>query len=456
MFKGTGERFAVKDAILVVEPEGVAAEMVCSCCGGGDFSWVWLKTAAEALAKLERSRFSLLITELALSDSSGMDLVRRARTLDPDLAVIVTASAMDTPGVTVPEACQFLPKPLRPDLLAFHMGKALERRGMLIENRRQQALLEERVVEATADLMRANAELRKTRDYLENLLDTSLDTVITTDPGHTINYANRGAGETLGYLWFSLVGRQVSDIIEGGVTELGEIAALLANGPIRNREMRLVAANQRRIPVITSISRLADPEGRVLSTLFICKDITQQKELEEELKKLSIMDSLTGLHNQRHFFERLDMEMERALRQNYPISLLLFDVDNFKSYNDNHGHLDGDKVLVAAGRVVRECIRDHVDSGYRYGGDEFVVILPETDEIQARLVAERIRSVFEALRFDNCTLSVGLMTCHGTASSREFVRLADLMMYDAKRSGGNRVYVHDPGTGEMKLERSET
>ena len=95
---------------------------------------------------------------------------------------------------------------------------------------------------------------------------------------------------------------------------------------------------------------------------------------------MSIKDSLTGLYNQRYFYDRLAGEIERARRQSHPLSLLLFDIDQFKTYNDCHGHLAGDNVLQAAGQIVMESTREHVDVGFRYGGDEFTVILPEADE----------------------------------------------------------------------------
>jgi diguanylate cyclase (GGDEF)-like protein len=178
--------------------------------------------------------------------------------------------------------------------------------------------------------------------------------------------------------------------------------------------------------------------------LAICKDITEQKRLESELKEMSIKDSLTNLYNQRYFYDRLEAEIERAKRQGHPLSLLLFDVDQFKTYNDCHGHLDGDKVLKAAGQVVVECTREHVDIGFRYGGDEFTVILPEASEEQALSIARRIRATFESRHFDNLTVSIGLMSYREGSSLRSFIRFTDAMMYDAKRSGGNRVYVYRP------------
>jgi len=161
---------------------------------------------------------------------------------------------------------------------------------------------------------------------------------------------------------------------------------------------------------------------------------------------------LTGLFNQRYFYERLTIEIERARRQNHPLSLLLFDVDHFKEYNDAHGHLAGDRVLQAIGAVVRESTRGYVDIGCRYGGDEFTIILPETGLEHARNIAERIRTSFEARQFGRCTLSVGLMTYRKDTTAESFIRFADEMMYLAKRSGGNRVYVFDQDKNQFTLE----
>ncbi len=101
---------------------------------------------------------------------------------------------------------------------------------------------------------------------------------------------------------------------------------------------------------------------------------------------------------------------------------------------------------------MRECTRDYVDIGCRYGGDEFTVILPETDQPHARQIAERIRASFESHKFGACTLSVGLMTYRKDSTAQSFIRFADEMMYDAKRSGGNRVYVYEPENNRVRLE----
>lgn len=166
-------------------------------------------------------------------------------------------------------------------------------------------------------------------------------------------------------------------------------------------------------------------------------------ELEEKnriLQEVSIRDNLTGLYNQRHFYHVLEQEVERARRQEHPLSLLLLDVDGFKNYNDTRGHQEGDEVLIGLGEVIRESIRRNVDSGFRYGGDEFTVVLPETTRKQAKSVAERI--VWAFAERGQATLSIGLVDFKPIYDLRQFIKLADEAMYKAKHQGGNRVFAH--------------
>jgi diguanylate cyclase (GGDEF)-like protein/PAS domain S-box-containing protein len=403
------------------------------------------------LELLEWDRFSLLIMDLELPGIPGLELIRRAVALDKELGVLIITASMDVASAIEAMrlgAYDFLFKPFHISELAFAVEKSLERRRLLMENHQYQLLLEERVRAATA-------ELRATKEYLENLLNSSVDTVLTISLDYTVTYINRGAEDMLGYSAEDIVGKSITLVLPGGEDELGALTAKLDWGPIRNHETTLLARDGRMIPAMVSVSRVRGDDDRILSTLAICKDITQQKQLESELKEMTIKDNLTGLYNQRHFYQSLETEIERAYRQGRPLSLVLFDVDRFKNYNDRFGHLAGDDLLRAIGEVVRECTRDHVDSGFRYGGDEFTVILPETDESQARQVAERIRATFETRGYEGCALSVGLIAFREEMSAKVFIRLADEMMYGAKRSGGNRVWVYDHVTGKACAERSE-
>ncbi len=170
--------------------------------------------------------------------------------------------------------------------------------------------------------------------------------------------------------------------------------------------------------------------------------LREKGRLEEEVQRLSITDDLTGLYNYRHFYKTLELEIARLKRQRTALSLLMFDMDNFKRYNDLYGHLEGDKVLRKVGEVVNRLIRSHVDSGYRYGGDEFAVLLVGATLDQAMPIAERLRISIEQAGFQDISVSIGVTEFYPDYSLREFVRLADDSLYAAKHSGGNRVYAH--------------
>lgn len=157
----------------------------------------------------------------------------------------------------------------------------------------------------------------------------------------------------------------------------------------------------------------------------------------KDLSMLSVTDDLTGLYNRRYFYTKLDDEMTRARRQKHPLALLLIDLDNFKKYNDTQGHLEGDKLLKELGLIILHNIRDKVDYGFRYGGDEFAVILSEADEEVAKVAAERFRTIFNDLDFKDVGISVGITTYDINDSGESIIERADAAMYSAKSAGGN-------------------
>jgi len=162
--------------------------------------------------------------------------------------------------------------------------------------------------------------------------------------------------------------------------------------------------------------------------------------LYEETKLLSLTDPLTNLPNRRHFDIVIDSEIKRSERYNRPLSLLLIDFDNFKQYNDANGHLAGDKVLIEYSVLMKSCVRD-IDLICRYGGDEFVVVLPETDESFSKAVAERIRKkVSSAAKKMGITLSIGVAMYPLDGEEKDvLVMAADKACYIAKERGGNCV-----------------
>lgn len=170
------------------------------------------------------------------------------------------------------------------------------------------------------------------------------------------------------------------------------------------------------------------------------------KKAQEYFEEMSIRDSLTKLYNHRHFYNRLEHEFSRAYRYRAPLSLVFFDIDDFKSINDVHGHTDGDIVLKKIGHIIKSVIRKS-DLGARYGGDEFVVLLPNTSTGGARGMADRLHSAirrhhFECLNGAGVTVSVGVATFENRniSSSQQLVDLADDAMYQAKSGGKDNIF----------------
>jgi two-component system, cell cycle response regulator len=178
--------------------------------------------------------------------------------------------------------------------------------------------------------------------------------------------------------------------------------------------------------------------------------------LMDEHRRLATIDPLTGLHNRRAFLELLRAELERADRYELPLSLMLLDVDHFKAINDRRGHGAGDQVLCALGLLLRRELRQP-DISARWGGEEFVVALPDTDATLGEALAERLCAAVQALDVPHAegpipvTASFGLATYRLGESPEALIDRADRAMYSAKASGRNRVsvaqvFVHSPGT----------
>jgi diguanylate cyclase (GGDEF)-like protein len=191
---------------------------------------------------------------------------------------------------------------------------------------------------------------------------------------------------------------------------------------------------------------------RLEELLLRLKRVLNERELSKErvrmmekLQKLAVTDGLTKLYNSRSFYSQLEMEVDRFNRYKHPLALLLLDLDHFKEYNDTYGHLEGDKVLVRFSQIIKSCLRTN-DSAYRYGGEEFTVILPETAGAEARTVAQRIRSALEAERFSpqnakdvKITISIGVTEYQEKEELSTFIQRADQAMYLSKQNGRNKV-----------------
>ena len=178
-----------------------------------------------------------------------------------------------------------------------------------------------------------------------------------------------------------------------------------------------------------------------------------RKELEAasaRLKRLSSIDGLTQLYNRRHFDEVLELEWSRAERTQEPLSLILCDIDHFKAFNDNYGHIAGDDALVKTSQTIMHTLQRPTDLAARYGGEEFAIILPSTPTVGAMVVAEQVRKAMDALAIPHdytdasniVSMSIGVSSYYPGQAESSFVELldaADRGLYRAKKNGRNRI-----------------
>jgi diguanylate cyclase (GGDEF)-like protein len=198
---------------------------------------------------------------------------------------------------------------------------------------------------------------------------------------------------------------------------------------------------------------LTDHQRRALEAALAFLGIAiRNVHLLVETRENSMRDSLTRWFNRGHGVDTLRAELQRSKRNSTPVSLLMFDIDHFKTLNDKHGHQSGDAVLMSVARHVGDLLRAS-DVKCRYGGDEFMVILPETPSIGAQQVAEHIRRALASLHIAagaemlTITASLGVATSEsGELDPHAFMARADAALYEAKRGGRNRVVIdnHDP------------
>ncbi len=276
-----------------------------------------------------------------------------------------------------------------------------------------------------------------------SLFDTFPKGVVITNASHHIQYVNHTAAVMLGLSSQQLLGCSLLTLVEGDLPLLSAEGARVAASTF---ESTLLAAGQRKIPVEVNYSEINDA-GRCLA-FFMLEDISERTNNQRRFYQQSITDSLTGLFNRRYFDERLSQEVGRASRYRTLFSVVVIDIDGFKQVNDLYGHGYGDKVLQIATAVFQETFRDE-DTLYRYGSDEFAMILPETTKEGAVEVAERLRE-----RFSHCcpdknklvqlSLSVGVASHpEGGVDAKGLIGVAERRMCFARKSGGDRVSSSD-------------
>ncbi|MDQ6422667.1 histidine kinase N-terminal 7TM domain-containing protein [Paenibacillus sp. LHD-117] len=282
----------------------------------------------------------------------------------------------------------------------------------------------------------------------ENIFESMKEGVIVLDrAGRLIDY-NRSATGMIPSLRRNLLGKKLGDIWEN-------LTGLPFQGLRMKREeetiMELAWETGGKLSVYQArLSTVRGRGGDPIGDLLMLIDVTEQKRLEEQLTRMAYYDGLTGLCNRTQFMIRSKEQLDLAALRERPTSIVLFDIDHFKGFNDVYGHETGDKVLIHTANVCLGVLATDMLFA-RYGGEEFVVALRDVTIEQAGELAEQLRSALAATPFSSpahgmlaVTASFGVATSEASGDSLEtLLRLADAALYNAKRSGRNRVCLHE-------------
>lgn len=284
----------------------------------------------------------------------------------------------------------------------------------------------------TTELRRAYDGMQREQDKLTTIIRSAREAIVVADANDRVTLVNPSAE--------ILLGKSVQNITCGSFIDAlddSDLMRRLLDDPTGDAEIF------RRGDLILSAqaSRIKADDGHIAGSAALIRDITIEKTLEGELRKLSTTDGLTGLFNRRFLDETLHKELARAKRYRRPLSILMLDVDHFKKFNDRHGHDMGDRVLKAVAAAMQTTLRQQ-DFACRYGGEEFIGILPDTQRIGAFDAAERVRMAIAGLLVDglSVTASLGCASFPDLAveSAEALVEQADAALYEAKHLGRNR------------------
>jgi len=296
-----------------------------------------------------------------------------------------------------------------------------------------------------AELEGTEEALREGEEKFRNIARTAVDAIILTDGNGDIIFWNASAQRIFGYTEEEIRGKPLTILLpeqyraahQTGMERVKSTGESKYVGSIT--EMQGLRKDGNVFPIELAVSMWR--AGKETFFSGIIRDITKRKQLESDLEKLATIDKLTQVYNRTKFHEAIKIEFERTKRYNHALSTIMFDIDHFKNINDTYGHAVGDYILQTLPRIVKGKLRE-IDYLVRWGGEEFVVIIPETDMVKAEVLAERIRKAVEGYQFNDVgtvTISLGVTQFREDDSEDTLIKRADDAMYAAKGKGRNRV-----------------
>ena len=295
-------------------------------------------------------------------------------------------------------------------------------------------------------------QLRESEHHFRRLFESMQDVYYRTDTQGVVQHVGPGVRRVLGYEPHEIEGHTAESYYPQSKDRDAFKAAIMAHGEVSDFPGQMVRKDGTVIDISISSHALFDHNGAFAGVEGMYRDVTQRKNLERELQRLATTDVLTGMANRRSFLEVAEATFQRARESHAPLTVLMLDLDHFKTINDRFGHLEGDRVLAEFAQATKHQLRAS-DTVGRLGGEEFGLLLPHTLPAEGADIATRILEAIRALELTDSngqhygvTTSMGLGTLSpGDRSLHDLLDRADQALYLAKRRGRNQLAVLDAG-----------
>jgi diguanylate cyclase (GGDEF)-like protein len=471
---------SVKERILITDDSLTVREKLNELLTSRNYEVEMATSGSECLAKLAEKKYDLLLLDFIMPEMNGLEVLREINSRKFDLpCIMMTGKGNEEIAVEAMKlgALDYVIKTVGylesfPDLVPRNLR--------MYRINKEKALLEKKLVRKNKDLESRIMQLRALNEIskhigesldidktltviisqIASLINCSRITIMLLDPERA--YLTIKAAKGFPEEGATKVKVKVGEGISGYVASQGEPVFItnIEEDP-RFKKMnseQYYAKSLISVPLkirdevigVINVNNKLDNELFTIDDCDILMTISYNAAIAiensrryEEAKSLAIKDALTGLYNQAYFWRVFEMETERSKRYKNPLCLVIIDVDNFKHVNDTYGHQKGDMVLAEVGRVLSQSIRK-VDILFRYGGDEFIVLLTETDLEGARMISERLRAKIEdhcfstpAINDLKITFSLGCSQYKKDMTQKGFFENTDKVLYEAKQKGKN-------------------
>jgi two-component system, cell cycle response regulator len=412
--------------VLLIEDEAGDAYLVKTALRQSqdvEFNVTWVQSLREAKQNLASKSFDVILLDLSLPDSEGLATVELTRCCACDIPIVVLTGRGDMDFSLTALKAGANDYMIKGDFgfngLARVIRYTLLRSEMEAENRLLVAALNAAVNSIV--ITDINAVIKWANPAFTKLTGYELDEALNRKPGELVR-SDKQNPEFYTEMWSKLlVGEQWQ----------GELINKRKDGSLYYEDL--------------SIAPVKNARGEITNFVGVKQDISHRKQLEEMLQNLANTDPLTSLFNRRVFLEYLTQEAHRVARSKNCAAVLMLDLDFFKRINDTYGHATGDDVLKKFAAIILENTRD-VDIAARFGGEEFVILLPDSNRESASIMAERLRKAVSMMSIahekGNVTITVSIgaaLLIPENANGELALSLADNALYEAKETGRNRI-----------------